>query len=332
LPWAWAPSAPALAEGRAVAAALEAIARQPEAAGTISRTLFVGLAMIETMAIYCLVIALLLLFRQPVRAMTFDWTTFALQPSTSWSCSRSCGISCSAPSRRSSPGAAPTRRPHWRRQMPQSRSRSRDAQARAEAEASAAARAEVLRKPRRRQRRSVPVSSRRPGPRRRRSSRTVAGPATAMRRPTRRKLAQVRDLAAAVAARALAAQPASPEGYADRLITALQEMAQPDRAALLGGDGLSLVAPGDLPAPVLEKVQGAFPPIATAAVTQDPALIAGLELRSDSGRCATRSPMTSTRSARPCMMTARSPEAALDPLKSRIAGVGLEPPPKSAAP
>jgi len=56
---------PALAEGRAIAAAMEAIARQPEAAGPISRTLFVGLAMIETMAIYCLVIALLLLFANP---------------------------------------------------------------------------------------------------------------------------------------------------------------------------------------------------------------------------------------------------------------------------
>jgi F-type H+-transporting ATPase subunit c len=55
----------ALAEGRSVAAAMDAIARQPEAAGTISRTLFVGLAMIETMAIYCLVIALLLLFANP---------------------------------------------------------------------------------------------------------------------------------------------------------------------------------------------------------------------------------------------------------------------------
>jgi len=54
-----------LGEGWAVAAAMDAIARQPEAAGTISRTLFVGLAMIETMAIYCLVIALLLLFANP---------------------------------------------------------------------------------------------------------------------------------------------------------------------------------------------------------------------------------------------------------------------------
>lgn len=56
---------PAFSEGRAIAAAMEAIARQPEAAGTVSRTLFVGLAMIETMAIYCLVIALLLLYANP---------------------------------------------------------------------------------------------------------------------------------------------------------------------------------------------------------------------------------------------------------------------------
>lgn len=56
---------PALAEGRAVAAAMDALARQPEASSTISRTLFVGLAMIETTAIYCLVVALLLLFANP---------------------------------------------------------------------------------------------------------------------------------------------------------------------------------------------------------------------------------------------------------------------------
>ena len=56
---------PALAEGRAVAQAMDAIARQPESGNMISRTLFVGLAMIETMAIYCLVVALLLLFANP---------------------------------------------------------------------------------------------------------------------------------------------------------------------------------------------------------------------------------------------------------------------------
>jgi F-type H+-transporting ATPase subunit c len=56
---------PALAEGRAVAAAMDALARQPDSSNMISRTLFVGLAMIETMAIYCLVVALLLLFANP---------------------------------------------------------------------------------------------------------------------------------------------------------------------------------------------------------------------------------------------------------------------------
>jgi F-type H+-transporting ATPase subunit c len=53
---------PALAEGRAAAAALDAIARQPDERNTLTRTLFVGLAMIESTAIYCLVIALILLF------------------------------------------------------------------------------------------------------------------------------------------------------------------------------------------------------------------------------------------------------------------------------
>ena len=54
--------APALAEGRALAQGLESIARQPDASGTISRTLFVGLAMVESTAIYCLVMAFIILF------------------------------------------------------------------------------------------------------------------------------------------------------------------------------------------------------------------------------------------------------------------------------
>ena len=60
-----APSGPAIGEGIAVGRAPDAMARQPEMAGTLTRTLFVGLAMIETMAIYALVIALLLLFANP---------------------------------------------------------------------------------------------------------------------------------------------------------------------------------------------------------------------------------------------------------------------------
>ncbi|MCX4244900.1 F0F1 ATP synthase subunit C [Paraliomyxa miuraensis] len=58
--------APALAEGRAVVAALDAIARQPETASTVTRTLFVGMAMVESTAIYCLVVALVLLFANPL--------------------------------------------------------------------------------------------------------------------------------------------------------------------------------------------------------------------------------------------------------------------------
>jgi F-type H+-transporting ATPase subunit c len=58
--------APALAEGRAVVAALDAIARQPDAAATTTRTLFVGMAMVESTAIYCLVVALVLLFANPL--------------------------------------------------------------------------------------------------------------------------------------------------------------------------------------------------------------------------------------------------------------------------
>ncbi len=57
--------APAIGEAWAIYAALNAIAQQPDEAGTISRTLFVGLAMIESMAIYCFVIAMILLFANP---------------------------------------------------------------------------------------------------------------------------------------------------------------------------------------------------------------------------------------------------------------------------
>ena len=56
---------PALGEGRAVAQALAAIAQQPDETATITRTLFVGLAMIESTAIYCFVVAMILLFANP---------------------------------------------------------------------------------------------------------------------------------------------------------------------------------------------------------------------------------------------------------------------------
>ena len=56
---------PALGEGRAIVSALSSIAQQPDAASTITRTLFVGLAMIESMAIYCFVVSMILLFANP---------------------------------------------------------------------------------------------------------------------------------------------------------------------------------------------------------------------------------------------------------------------------
>lgn len=56
---------PAMSQGRAVESALDAIARQPDASDRISRTLLIGLAMIESLAIYSLVIALIILLANP---------------------------------------------------------------------------------------------------------------------------------------------------------------------------------------------------------------------------------------------------------------------------
>ena len=57
--------APALGEGRALAQALSAIAQQPDEANTITRTLFVGMAMVESTAIYCFVVSMILIFANP---------------------------------------------------------------------------------------------------------------------------------------------------------------------------------------------------------------------------------------------------------------------------
>jgi len=54
-----------LAQGNAVKAALESIARNPSASGKILSALLIGLAMIESLAIYTLVISLILLFANP---------------------------------------------------------------------------------------------------------------------------------------------------------------------------------------------------------------------------------------------------------------------------
>ncbi len=57
--------APAMGEARALVQALQSIAQQPDESNTITRTLFVGLAMIESTAIYCFVIALIIIFANP---------------------------------------------------------------------------------------------------------------------------------------------------------------------------------------------------------------------------------------------------------------------------
>jgi F-type H+-transporting ATPase subunit c len=63
---------PAIGEGRSVATALSSMAQQPDASATITRTLFVGLAMIESLAIYCFVVSMILIFANPFwnRALT----------------------------------------------------------------------------------------------------------------------------------------------------------------------------------------------------------------------------------------------------------------------
>lgn len=57
---------PAIAMGWAISRAMDALSRQPEAERAIMRTLFIGLAMIESLAIYVLVIVLIILFRNPL--------------------------------------------------------------------------------------------------------------------------------------------------------------------------------------------------------------------------------------------------------------------------
>ncbi|MEZ5417069.1 MAG: ATP synthase F0 subunit C [Vicinamibacterales bacterium] len=58
----------ALGESRIGSAAMDALARQPDEGAAITRNLFVTLAMVESTAIFCLVVALILLFANPFTA------------------------------------------------------------------------------------------------------------------------------------------------------------------------------------------------------------------------------------------------------------------------
>ena len=57
----------ALGQGTAVASAVDAMARQPGAAARIQTAMIIGLALIESLAIYVLVVAMILLFVQPIK-------------------------------------------------------------------------------------------------------------------------------------------------------------------------------------------------------------------------------------------------------------------------
>ena len=55
-----------IGQGNIVAKALESIARQPEAKGSLTSTMFIGLAMAETSGIYGLLIAIIMIFANPL--------------------------------------------------------------------------------------------------------------------------------------------------------------------------------------------------------------------------------------------------------------------------
>ena len=56
-----------IGQGMAVKGAVEGVARNPGASGKILTTMMIGLAMIESLAIYALVICLIILFANPYK-------------------------------------------------------------------------------------------------------------------------------------------------------------------------------------------------------------------------------------------------------------------------
>jgi F-type H+-transporting ATPase subunit c len=57
---------PTIMQGRAVQKAIDGIARQPEAANDIRTTLLIAMALLESAAIYVLLVILILLFANPL--------------------------------------------------------------------------------------------------------------------------------------------------------------------------------------------------------------------------------------------------------------------------
>lgn len=97
-------------------------------------------------------------------------------------------------------------------------------------------------------------------------------------------LGRARDLAVTIARHAVSAQPAGFAGYAERLAAALAALPARERDALLAGGDLRLVAASPLSADDLAAARSALAPYGVSPEAEtDPALIAGLELRSGSG-------------------------------------------------
>lgn len=100
-------------------------------------------------------------------------------------------------------------------------------------------------------------------------------------------LRRARDLAEAIARRALSELPAPPDTavFAARLGNALDAMSQTARDGLLGGENLRIVSARALTAAELEAIKAILGPfgVKEPGTEVDPGLIAGLDLRSSSG-------------------------------------------------
>ena len=70
---------PGIGQGNAAAATVEGMARQPEASGRLQGTMWATLAMMEALALYGLVVALILLYANP---LTKAATSTAMAPSS----------------------------------------------------------------------------------------------------------------------------------------------------------------------------------------------------------------------------------------------------------
>jgi F-type H+-transporting ATPase subunit c len=62
----------AIGQGLAIKSALEGVARNPGASGKILTTMMIGLAMIESLAIYVFVVAMIILFANPFKDVVLD--------------------------------------------------------------------------------------------------------------------------------------------------------------------------------------------------------------------------------------------------------------------